>query len=841
MTNGQDKADQLLERLQALLEKQYQFSREIEDLRSAIYRLREAEKGPGAEKAATEPDKLPGVGAAVQKIEAGSQPGEQAKLPPDQQAELPPDQQVPLQAVEQTVPPSGQPSLSGQYPPVAGQVSQTQPVQGRAAPPPTAARLPRTKSDLEKFIGENLINKIGIIITVIGVAIGAKYAIDHELVSPLTRIVLGYLAGGTLLGFAIKLKPRYENFSAVLLSGSMAILYFITYAAYSFYELIPQLLAFLLMMVFTAFTVVAAVTYNRQVIALIGMVGAYAVPFLLSDGSGRVAVLFSYVAIINLGILAISFRKYWRSLYYTSFGFTWIIYAAWWLLDYEPDTQLGLAFLFLTGFFIIFYLAFLGYKLIRKERFGIGDIILLLANSFVFFGFGYAIVSDHETGRHLLGLFTLCNAILHFFASLAIYRRKLADRNLFYFVSGLVLVFLTIAVPVQLDGNWVTLLWAGEAALLFWIGRTRNIGIYEKLSYPLMLLAFISIAHDWINYDQYYGTGLTDGYGMGPTGEPLPLLNINFLSSLLFIAAFGFINIINRRHSAPAAPVSKTTVFRAVSFMIPAIFFIAVYYAFRLEIAAYWDSLYAASALTIPGDQQSIRHYIDPDLQRFKTVWIINYSLLFVAALAFANTARLKSRQLGRVSIYLIVLALLAFLTQGLYALSELRESYLTQYLAAYYRRGAFHIGIRYISFAFVALALLSCHRYLLQEFGKRGVRMQFDLLLHICVLWILSSEVINWMDIAGSAQLYKLGLSILWGSYSLFLIILGIWKKRQYLRVAAISLFAITLVKLFFYDISHLNTLSRTLLFVLLGVLLLIISFLYNKYKHVIFDEPDK
>jgi uncharacterized membrane protein len=68
---------------------------------------------------------------------------------------------------------------------------------------------------------------------------------------------------------------------------------------------------------------------------------------------------------------------------------------------------------------------------------------------------------------------------------------------LFYLVSGLVLVFITIAIPVQLDGNWVTLLWAGEAALLFWIGRTKNVPVYEKLSYLLMILAFISILHDW--------------------------------------------------------------------------------------------------------------------------------------------------------------------------------------------------------------------------------------------------------------------------------------------------------------------------------------------------------
>ena len=112
------------------------------------------------------------------------------------------------------------------------------------------------------------------------------------------------------------------------------------------------------------------------------------------------------------------------------------------------------------------------------------------------------------------------------------------------------------------------------------------------------------------------------------------------------------------------------------------------------------------------------------------------------------------------------------------------------------------------------------------------------DFLLHVSVLWIASSELINWMDLAGSVQSHKLGLSILWGVYSLLLISLGIAKKKKHLRVGAIVLFAVTLVKLFFYDISDYDTLAKTIVFVSLGVLLLIISFLYNKYTHRISDE---
>jgi uncharacterized membrane protein len=286
----------------------------------------------------------------------------------------------------------------------------------------------QSKSDWERFIGENLINKIGIAITVIGVAIGAKYSIENDLISPLTRIILGYLCGLGLLGFGIKLKAKYENYSAVLVSGAMTIMYFITYMAYALYQLVPQVMAFLLMLVFTVFTVVAALHYNRQVIAHIGLVGAYAVPFLLSTGSGNVAVLFTYMVIINIGILILAFKKYWKPLNYVSFGLTWVIFSSWFIAKYHTDYHFVLALVFLSLFFVIFYLAFLAYKVIRKEVFVLEDIILVMLNSFVFYALGYAILRGHQTGAQLLGVFTLLNAIIHFAVSVVIHKQKLADK-----------------------------------------------------------------------------------------------------------------------------------------------------------------------------------------------------------------------------------------------------------------------------------------------------------------------------------------------------------------------------------------------------------------------------
>ncbi len=234
--------------------------------------------------------------------------------------------------------------------------------------PPRKSNFPKT-SNLEKWVGENLINKIGILITVIGIGIGAKYSIENNLISPLTRIILGYLSAIGLMGFGIKLKKNYEPYSAVLVSGSIVTMYFITFFAYSLYGLIPQLVAFVLMVCITGFTIVAALNYNKQIIAHLGLVGAYAVPFLLSDDTGRVGILFSYILLINVGVLILAFKKYWKSLYYSAFGFTWLIYVSWFFTDYSEGNYFLLALCFLFLFHILFYLTFLAYKVIRKEVF----------------------------------------------------------------------------------------------------------------------------------------------------------------------------------------------------------------------------------------------------------------------------------------------------------------------------------------------------------------------------------------------------------------------------------------------------------------------------------------
>lgn len=790
MPDKNDKIQELLRKQESLWNKQELLSNEINDLRFEITRLQQADSQTLQEK--------PKVETLNDILLEYKTPQEQTPSTPEIKESVADKNKARKSETKQTV----------------------------------ASQNKAPKLDLEKFIGENLINKIGIIITVIGVSIGAKYSIDNDLISPLTRIILGYLAGIGLLGFGIKLKEKYESYSAVLVSGAIAIMYFITYAAYSFYELFPQTLAFILMLVFTVFTVVAAINYNKQVIAHIGLVGAYAVPFLLSDGSGKVAVLFSYMAIINIGILFLAFKKHWKPLYYSAFSLSWLIYFSWFVGDYSYDEHFSLASTFLFVFFATFYLMFLAYKLVRKEALEKTNSSLLLSNSFIFYGIGIALLS--KSHDEYLGLFTLCNAILHSIVSIIVYKRNLADKNIFYLISGLVLIFTTITIPVQLDGNWVTLLWVTEAALLFWIGRTKKVSIYELLSYPMMILAFSSILQDWS--EMYYSYHVSD-----PLSKITPILNVHFLSAVLFIVSFGFINRINYNPSYPSQITSKEFLSKAISFLVPSILLFTLYFSLRMEIDTYWKQAFSDSAISVQADGQDYARTIKNfDIKNFQSIWIINYSLLFFALLSFVNIKKIQNKKLDYACTGLLAFTVILFLTQGLYAISELREAYLNNEQSEYFQNGAFNIIIRYISMGFAGLALGSLYMQIKERLNTKSLRLGFEYLLATSILWILSSELLNWMDITGSAQSYKLGLSILWGSYALLLISFGIWKNKKHLRIAAIGWFGITLVKLFFYDISHLSTIAKTIVFVSLGILLLITSFLYNKYKSNISEEAD-
>lgn len=692
-------------------------------------------------------------------------------------------------------------------------------------PAPQVSR--QSKGAWEDFVGTNLLNKVGIAVLVIGVAFGTKYSIDNDLIDPLTRIVLGYLSGVVLTGIALRLRESHPGFSAVLLSGGMAVFYFITYAAHSFYDLIPQIPAFVLMVMFTVFTVFASLRYNMEAISIIALVGAYAVPLLLSDGSGRVVVLFTYITIINTGILVLAFHRYWKRLYYLAFALTWLTFASWFSFTFHKDHQTTVSLVFSSVFFVTFYVTFLAHKLLRKEALNRGDVISMLANSFVFYGFGYLTITLLPEGEQYLGLFTLLTAVVHFVACLLIYKSQARASDIFYFVAGMVLVFLTIAVPVQLEGNWVTLVWAGEATLMFWIGRTKGLAVYEKISYPLIGLTFFSLLHDWS--DQYPGSYY---YLYEHNADYIIFFNIHFLTSMLVAAAFITIVFLHMRYPEGYLEKAKVRWPTVVAGALPVMALAIVYIGFYKEIEAYWLNVYAGSRLTIQGDDGVEYHRYNHHLLNLKNVWLLIFSAVFAGVFASMVRTRWSTRPAVLGSLTLNAVVLIVFVSTGSPELSSLRRGYLDQDLAAYYDAGFAFVAIRYAAISAVLAVLWLSMRLLRTEHPGHDLRKAGDLYLHFIALALLSSELLHWLDMARMENSLKLSLSILWGIYALFMIVYGLSRDFKHIRIGGIVLFAATLLKLFAYDMADMSTILKTIVMIILGALLLTASFIYNKFK---------
>ncbi|MBO9201520.1 MULTISPECIES: DUF2339 domain-containing protein [Niastella] len=697
-------------------------------------------------------------------------------------------------------------------------------------PPPPPPPLPQQKavktttthssSSFEEFIGKNVASKVGILITIIGIFIGAKYAIEHEMVNPLVRVLFGYLAGIALVVVAIRLKKKYEAYSSVLMGGGLAVLYFITYTAYSFYQLMPQMAAFALMLVFTAGTVYAALLYNRVIIAHLAQIGAYAIPFLLSDNSGRYAVFFGYVAIINAGILIVSLRKYWKSLFYSAFILTWFIYGFWYITSFHYQLHRYIAWTYLVIFFLIFYATFLAYKIIKKEQYGLSDVFVLLSNAFIFYGFGFSLLNyeSPDTAFNYAGIFTLVNAAIHLSVSQVIRRLQLADRSLYYLLLGLVIVFCTIAIPVQLDGNWVTLLWTAEAVLVFLIGRMRRAGSYEKLGVGLTILSFLSLVQD---YYSYYGQFTSN------TGSQVhPFVNIVFVTGLLVAAAQGAIIFYHRSKNYQTTLGPSSLFLGFYNYCLPAIFLVTTFSLFYIEIDHFFNRLQESSEVLYLSTSD------------FAVVVLLLYAMVFFIAVMMVNQRWGRNKMLAAFLLSGTSLLMVMLIMHTLEVLNDLTR--------AYYQNGGGYFGalefyIRYIVIAVTAL-LLYKGQQTLHEFGQEpAIKKSWTLMIYGVALAFISAEYLCWTAFTGAGKQYKLGLSIVWGIYALMLIVLGIRKKQKHLRLAAIALFMITLIKLFFYDLAGSSTITKTISFISLGVLLLVMSFLYNKYKEVLFGDGEK
>lgn len=354
------------------------------------------------------------------------------------------------------------------------------------APPPPA---PVARGSVESYIGRKVLGVIGALAVIAGASYFLKYAFDSGWIGETGRIILGVIGGLVFILVGEFLRKKYPRFADIVTGlGGLGLLYLSTYAAFSFYQKINQPTAFAFMAAITAFGVVLALFANTVQVAALAVVGGFLTPFLISTSVPNDFNFFTYLAILGAGILAVSFFKKWHQLTLIGFIATILNFGLWYGAYYEPS-KLFFTIYVLCIFYAIYLLAGIMSNIATKIASNSGDLFIFTINPVWFFGWLYFLLKivnpqyQYSLGFIAAGLGALY-IVLAYIASVT----NSEDKKLTLFLGAIAVVFLTMAVPLQLKQNAITIAWAAEAAALFILGAyLRN---YGMRIFGLAVLAF---------------------------------------------------------------------------------------------------------------------------------------------------------------------------------------------------------------------------------------------------------------------------------------------------------------------------------------------------------------
>jgi hypothetical protein len=363
---------------------------------------------------------------------------------------------------------------------------------------------------------------------------------------------------------------------------------------------------------------------------------------------------------------------------------------------------------------------------------------------------------------------------------------------------GLAITFVTIAIPMEVKSNWAILFWAMEALIIFYVGYRKRDATFQAIAACVALLTIILWSAPKFS-GWYY------------PNENLPFWNISFFNNLITMVALSCIPILFQRQDSN---IKKANFSNAIlGWIIPIFVILGGWYTFDREIL-------------------NIYHYANAKSYDYLSLGRMLWSVFYVFGIAWVNKVFFKNEVLKQLATISILVGVLICLTYGI----ELLENLCLLIVSG--SGSWFYFVLRYITIAYTGLAMYFYYQNN-PWFTRKNKAADIPMLLCYLVglIW-LSNEYFQWINIGGYGLQSRFGLSIVWACYAVLLVIQGIRYKERYLRIAAIVLAGVTMLKLVFFDLINTTMLTKTVVFIVLGILLLVMAYLYNRYKDIIEGE---
>ena len=637
----------------------------------------------------------------------------------------------------------------------------------------------KQKRNFEKFIGENLFGKIGIVVLIIGVGFFVKYAIDKNWINETTRTIMGYLLSGALLGIGYKLHKKYRTYSSLLAGGAFGIAYVTTAVAFHYYHLFSSTTAFAILVGITALMTALAWITDKRELATIALVGGFIAPFIASNGDGNMTVLCTYLLILNVGMAVVAFKKRWSELPLLGAVATWVILTVMWSSE---TLKLIRLIAFDTAFFLLFTVSITRTLCtLPKSKFSGLLCTGLVINCFIYYMHVHVHMTDldwnlymHQLpnyhGLESLGIALCCGMVVAL-----LWKKRDQWRTAFHSHLSLAMAFIALAMAEQFAEFSVFLnMWAIYATILFYLWTQSRIKSLAIGSFVMMCITLV---------------GCFLFFLWNPQGAHI-FGNHLFITSIIYSACALLVAILIDRNFRDLRSCLNID-WKALCALSYATGIIVFYKAFVSEFVNHMD-----------------------DMKALKMTAMFTAFVLLGLWVAFHKRAKMKEYSF----VYMVVM-LLSVTTLVVSVLFETHMNHWISWINAV------------VVIATIAAVTWQYSRQ--QEYSSTG----FVVFLN-AMITILTVAVARLLLLQCGVEDFSAGLSLSLATAGVAQMVAGMRMHRKDLRIISLVTFALVIGKLIIYDLWKMPAVGKIVTFIILGIVLLVLSFMYQRLKNVLFDN---
>jgi len=667
----------------------------------------------------------------------------------------------------------------------------------------------------EYIVASTWLPRLAVLLPVIGIYFFLTWSMGY--LDAQRRVAICMVTGVAMLFAGIKLLGRkYHVIGQGLLGGGLLVLYGSAYAAGPMYHLFGDFSTawtFALMILVTVAAGVLAVGTDSLLIAVIGIAGGFFTPVMLRTETPNLIGLYSYILLLNLGILGIAYRKQWRLLNYLGFVFTYALFFGSILHGYHR-ADFPVAMAFLSAFFALNSAIVYFNNILKGNRSTMLEILHLVANAMIFSYFGYYLI-QFAYGRYYPAFMSVSLAAFYIAHVFLFLKKRLIDRSLLIALIALGGMFTAWTLPLLFEKESLTISISLLALTFLWLGFKLQCNFLRNLAYAVYFVVFYRLLL----------MDLGRNFDFRPaTAMPMSVYWQHMLERLwtfgVPIASIAGAFMLQRRQPEPAekfAVEESNDIARLV----------------KPDVAAhifYWFGLLFLF-LFVHLEMNTMFSYNQP----FRLPVL---TLLWCAMVGFFLW-RYITEELPPKVMFIAMCVFLFGATWKLLAIDLLSWGVCDRF---YYNveYGFFDATMRFMDFGMViAILVLAWQNATRQERLPSSVFGYGALLVFFIYATLELNSLLHW-KLPGFRSG---GISVLWALFAIAFIAGGIWKKITALRYVGLILFAVVVGKIFLVDLSKLDVIYRVIAFMAVGVFLLLGSFAYIRSSRMFLShvEDDK